>query len=373
MAGLASIVCGQSPAPGIASAFVTPAAGTAPPAAFGILGWGWIPLTFAALMVSLLILALLYIFSNFLRNQQLSTWTKFELFQVIGTAALFAFTGILVTGMCTFDMSFLDPVHWHGMNMYDIVDSYFAQLQQIGGLIFVYLMWIIKMINLLAKITWLSNPLGLGMQDSPLESLGQINSIFFFVVGGFFTSLLMVILQMKILNYLAYAVMYYLFPFGVFFRAFEPTRKFGGTLMGLSLSLFLFYPVILVINAYIMNAPLNGNPANGQPGLVADVASMAGGAENNVQNMPGPSSADNIVNEHPDPNAIDQNTGLSTGETIAAGVANGATSLLKPVMFYVVAAVVLPVINFIVLVEITRSMTHIMGEEIDVSNLTRMI
>ena len=408
----------------------------APPTFFGILGWNWISLTMLALLVSLLMLALANIFANFLRNQQLIVWTKFELFQVIGTAAIFAFMGIIVVGMCTFDMSFLgtnmSPNPYidqagKGMNMYEIVDGYFAQLQTIGGLIFAYLMWIIKIINLLAKITWLSNPLGLGMQDSPLESLGQINSIFFFVVGGFFTSLLMMALQMKILNYMSYAIIFYLFPFGIFFRAFEPTRKFGGTLIGLSISFFLFYPILLVFNAFIMNAPLeavktdmedaalaasahvdNGDMPDGENVLkeymfnsTADAGAfaIALGAynqregtdmhlvldEGQMMELQAPNAKIVVEASNPDtPVQIENEGGLlkaymdaqptpKDGENIAAGISNGAVFLLKPVMFYVVAAVILPIINFIVLVEITRTFTHMFGEEIDVSNLTRMI
>ena len=36
-------------------------------------------------------------------------------------------------------------------------------------------------------------------------------------------------------------------------------------------------------------------------------------------------------------------------------------------------SILLPVINFIVLVEITRGNTAFLGDEIDVSNLTRLI
>jgi hypothetical protein len=42
-------------------------------------------------------------------------------------------------------------------------------------------------------------------------------------------------------------------------------------------------------------------------------------------------------------------------------------------MLYFIAAVVLPVINFAVLAEVARALTHLLGEEIDISNLTRMI
>ena len=55
------------------------------------------------------------------------------------------------------------------------------------------------------------------------------------------------------------------------------------------------------------------------------------------------------------------------------GITGGFLFLIKPLMLYVIAAVVLPVINFIVLVEITRGATSFLGDEIDVSNLTRLI
>lgn len=350
---------------------------------FGILGQSWVGLTLLALLVSLLILALLYVFANFLRNPQLLTWTKFELFQVIGTAAIFAFIGVIVFGMCNFNMSFLDsspgshyidPSTGQGLNMYQIVDNYFTYLEQMGGLIFLYLMYIVKFINLLAKITWLSNPLGLGMSDSPLESLGQINSILFFVVGGFFTSLLLLSLQMKILNFLAIATLTYFFPFGIFFRAFEPTRKFGGMLIGISLSFFLFYPIMIVVNDYIMYAPINGDATQGLAGVMPQLQGVVSTANGNTY-LPSSSNQGGVVDNNPNniPTPAQPNNVNNPGPSLAEGIVNGAIFVLKPVMFFMVAAVILPAINFIVLIEITRSLTKVFGEEVDISNLTRMI
>lgn len=359
--GMYEIVCGPI-IPGALQTF---------PSYFGVLGFGWIGLTMAAMLVSLLILALVYVFANFLRNQPLMTWTKFELFQVIGTAVIFAFTAMLVIGMCSFDVSFLAPDRYGGMNMFEIVDNYLASLQKVGGLIFLYLMYVVKLINLLAKITWLSNPLSMGMQDSPLESLGQINSIFFFVVGGFFTSLLLLVLQMKVVNYMAYASLYFLFPFGIFFRAFEPTRKFGGTLIGLCITFLLFYPMMLVFNDFIMYAPIEGDGVN--PGISGDLTAALGNANDYISTDA--MNPEGFPNEEPSLDFSDYASGGTPTdvEAISEGVSNGAIFILKPVMFYMIAAVLLPVINFIVLVEVARSFTHLLGEEVDVSNLTRMI
>ena len=345
------------------------------PTSFGPMGMSWMMLTLMAVMVSLLIMTLVYMFANLLRNQGLITWTKFELFQVLASVVLFLAVWVMMLGACNWDMDFLNA-RYTGMNMYDIVENYFNTLKVMGYYLFACLMYVVKMINLLAKVTWLSNPLGLGMQDTPLESMGQINSIFFFVVGGFFTSMILLWLQMRMMDYMAYAAIFYLMPFGVFFRAFEPTRKFGGTLMGIAITFLLFYPMTIVFNDFIISQSINEEMTNDVPGmgLASTMSNIDGsltpeGDSSVIVAKQLPSDYTQIRNEQPQ-------TGDNSFENIAgigASITNGTFLLLRPIMIYVIAAVFLPVINFIVLVEIARALTHLMGEEVDVSNLTRMI
>ena len=352
---------------------------TGTPQSFGILGTGWLPLTGLALASSLLILVLVNIFASFLRNTQLAAWCKFELFQIFGTAviALLAITAI-VGGMCSFDMSFLDSSadsHYKNCapnplmegspttcNMYEIVDKYLGELENVGEMLFYYLMWVVKMINFLSKITWESRPMGFGSSDTPLDSLSQINSLFFYMIGGFVTSFLLLQLQMRILDYMSIAVLYYLFPFGIFFRAFEPTRGFGGTLIGLSLSFFLFYPIIIVFNDYMMHRSISDTSNS------ASVMSELGFAvdDANTKAKEGKTGTDANAVLAQDPSLLDR-------DAIANDITGNIMFLLKPLALYFIAAVVLPVINFIVLVEITRGITATFGEEVDVSNLTRLI
>ena len=350
------------------------ASATVFPHAFGILGLSWLELTALALISSLLMLVLINILASFLRNQQLAAWSKFELFQIFGTATIVMLTVVaIVFGMCQFDMSILDnsatshyldhtdPAHPKGFNMYQIIDNYFRDIEKLGYLLFGYLVWVVKMINFLGSINWTSHPLGIGAADSPLSSLSQINSLFFYMVGGFITSFVLMQLQMRMLDYLSYACLYYLFPFGIFFRAFEPTRAFGGTLVGLSIALFLFYPIIMVFNDYLVTrtnltgavtAQLEGATADAE-NIAKDPSKMynAQDATNNMAALAAPGVQDGLV----------------------SGISGTILFLFRPLMIYMFAAVVLPVINFIVLVEITRGITKLFGEEVDVSNLTRLI
>ena len=329
------------------------------PKVFGILGGSWIELTGLALLCSFFILVLVNMVANFLRNQQLLAWSKFELFQMLGTVVLVIFSIAWVTGMCSFDISFLNQQRYHGMTMDKAINNYFNEMEGVGELLFAYLLFVIKQINFIAKAMWASNPLGVGSTDSPLESLAQINSLFFFMMSGYVTSFLLLQLQMRMLDYMAIASIFYLYPFGIFFRAFEPTRAFGGTLIGIAIAMFLFYPIILVFNDYLISRDVEFISGELNYGLhQANDKSDPG----NYQ-LPANGDLDTVqkLNE----------TGMRTG--LVENTAGGVMFLLKPIMVYFIAAVVLPIINFIVLVEITRGLTHFLGEEVDVSNLTRLI
>lgn len=332
------------------------------PGVFGILGGSWLNLTLLALLSSLLILIIVYLFGSFLRNQQLLTWTKFELFQVFGTAVILIFSIAWIVGICKFDMGFLSNpaanIDYTGKTMYQIVDEYFGRLETIGLVLFGYMMYIAKIIAFLQKVTYFSNPLGLGMVDNPLDSLGQINSVIFFAVSGFVTSYLLLGLQMRIMEFMAMAITHYLFPFGIFFRAFEPTRGFGGALIGISLAFLLFYPVAIVFNDYIMRSTADQ--------VEAELAGAVdkGKAAVNENNLPSEDAMRDNIADFADPGKFGDMMG---------GIGSGTVFIIKPLTFYVIAAIILPVLNFIILVEITKGLTKIMGEELDVSNLTRLI
>ncbi|MEM4554612.1 MAG: hypothetical protein QXT25_02070 [Candidatus Anstonellaceae archaeon] len=343
------------------------AAGSQPvvPATFGVLGDSWLSLTFTALFASLFILVLIYIFSQFLRNQVLIAWTKFELFQIFGTAAVVIFSIIWIHGFCTFDMSFLDSSRYpQGMTMEKIIERYFGDVQEIGYLIFSYMLFVAKYVNLITNVTWPSNPLGVGSVDSPLQSFSQINSLMFLLMSGYVTSFLLLQFQMRMVEYLAIAGLYFLYPFGIFFRAFEPTRPFGGTLIGLTIAMFFFYPVMLVFNDYLIWHKVMETKRS----VDAEIGKADQKADPNNYQLP-------RGNQLPDPTKLDPTDPAteSARNSLAENVTSGFLFLVQPIIVYLSAAVVLPVINFIVLVEITRGLTHFLGEEIDVTNLTRMI
>jgi len=338
------------------------------PASFGALGNNWLALSALAILVSLFLLALTYMVAIIISHKQLTVWTRFELFQIFATAVVFILSIAAVAGMCTFDMSILSSHYKDAtaeggfMNMYTIADSYFTNLKNLGFVMFFYMNYMVGIFNTLARVQWNSSPLGVGSSESPLDSIGQINNVFFFIVSGFVISFMLILMQMKMVEYMAWATLFYLFPFGLFFRSFEPTRTFGGTLVGVAIVFFLFYPVMIVFNDYMLYFDLH-DPA----GTAHLMKSESDRLDALVKSNPQPIDQQKLNSALPemgDPDAQAQ---------LASGIVGTTLFLFKPVILYFIGAVVLPVIDFIVLVEIARALTRFLGEEIDLSNLTRLI
>jgi len=242
------------------------------------------------------------------------------------------------------------------MNMFEVVDDYFAGLEKLAYILLSYMMVFGTWVSLLTNITWASSPMSVGSTETPLQSFGQLNNILFMLVSGFSLSFMLVQMQQKMVEYIAMAVLYYMMPFGVFFRAFEPTRQFGGTLIGLSIALLFFYPLMLSLNDYVVYEPVKSATTD----LTTQLSNINSGSS------AAPTGAQVIADLPKLSNPTDRNELIS-------GVTGTTFFLLKPLMVYLFAAVILPVINFIVLVETTRALTKTFGEEIDVSNLTRLI
>ena len=66
-------------------------------------------------------------------------------------------------------------------------------------------------------------------------------------------------------------------------------------------------------------------------------------------------------------------TGLEYPDATTLFATTSSISDNQVVFTYIVAAVILPIINFMVYIEVARQMTAFLGTQMDLSNLTRMI
>ncbi len=353
----------------------------------------WMPLAGAALFVSVVILVFLYMFGVLTRNQNAMTFVKFELYECLATFVILMIVISWVTMTCSLNVSsFLvfnpaatapvDPfsgvIHSHvpQMDIFSAGEKYFEQVSStMSGWMqtnYLFAIWLDEA----ASITPYTRPLGVGMVAAPLAGLAAPLKQ---VVYNIFTALSVAYIinygQLHVFVFSIVAFIKFYFPIGIFLRAFTPTRRIGGTLLGIGLG-FLFIMPLLTILSYIMFV--------GQ-GAVLSLFNNA--IEEymfrniNVQALIG----------HIASSFFDVGVGTILGGFIAGkwgallGFIIGFGGLPGSVLtgaFLIPSATIgtafligfiVPVLNTLVLVHAIKSLAQALGEEVDITSLTRMI
>jgi hypothetical protein len=181
--------------------------------------------------------------------------------------------------------------------------------------------------------------------------------------------------QLLLLDFATFAMIKYYLPLGILLRCFAPTRRIGGTLIGLVLGLVLVFPSLIVVNGIFVNSFFETTNPFGlnEPfeflgtiltaGMGSMWSEMWGSFSGSLGNSYGgftPLSLFQI------PIGI-----LSTFIGLFAGFyaflfiwAAGQAFLIG--LFF-------PALNTLLLVTTIRYLSKAFGEELDVTNLTRMI
>jgi len=137
------------------------------------------------------------------------------------------------------------------------------------------------------------------------------------------------------LRYITSGLMLAFLPFGLVLRSLSFTRPLGSTLIAIVLSLYFFYPFMLMLNSIIFPA-VAGSPPDLSP--YTPEASLGG---------------------------MDRIFSPGNGPELRTMVQWAAYSFF--------GAIFLPAINFLVIVALARESGRILGEEIDISRLSQMV
>ncbi|MFH0927354.1 MAG: hypothetical protein V1822_02130 [Candidatus Micrarchaeota archaeon] len=393
------------------------------------LGGDWLALVFLGLLGMVFLLSLIYMAAQIFRFPKMEAWARFELFQVLATAVI----AIMVAGslywMCHFDVTFMyGPNGGASQKLieeskadcgmagadeftpYCAAQGFLGKLETRGRDMAQILIAINYVLSYMFSVIWNSSPMGIGFAVEPLAGFNQIMNVFLVAVSGFVLSYLTVLVQMRVLDYFLIAIPFYFLPLGLLLRTFAPTREFGGAVVGFSVASLFFYPMLLVLNDAAIFAPFDafvnnsGVLANSfysgdesayakYTGSMADVSQSIMG--NGIQPLEGGQQMDENFGIY---DGVDR-SGLPVedggGRDISQvskfftepdpdtqnSIIGGRTWELSETIFwpyqlifvYSIAAVVLPIINFVVYIEIARELTHLFGVQMDLTNLTRLI
>lgn len=324
-----------------------------------IFGMDWQLLVFVGLFITVACLGVLYMAGTFMRNAKLVAWTQSELFQVAVTAVLATFIIAWVAGTCNFPANIISGAASDAnKNVYVVADDYLdwgiVQGYKAFGLITAANFGF----GLVSGFYFAFDPLGVGSRLSPMGAFSQMSNIMFVMMSTFMVSFLVFSTQKLIIDYLVLAMLYFFLPLGLLMRSLSPTREFGGAMVGLALGLLIFYPLLIVFNKVLIQNQMEESFRQMENSISwSGLGSMVEGAWNAM-------------------------TGMFTGGF--SGFISGMLDvILVPIslifvaaragVYFFLIAVVLPIFDFILLIAIVRQLSKALGDEVDVTNLTRMI
>lgn len=350
-------------------------------------------LTIYALITSVVILALFYIYGTLFRNSQFNAFVKFEFFEVLMSGVISIFLIMLLANMCSFKVGYLFPSSAHsGQLIWEDTLQYFLGAKDfiLGWLSANF--FIASAADQMASTTIYAKPLGMGVVTSPMAGLGgPIKQILYQILNALSISMVIVQAQILVLLFMFYGYVKYYFPIGILLRSFTPTRRFGGSIIAIGIGFLIIFPLLTVINFEMVDDMLTSTDKNiwdavtsqdsksliYQTGALQDASKLTGGTKDIFFKSDGVIDGDQTTY-----GKAGENSGLLD---IVYSVFQSSSKIpgwimlqllkvpFEAVTMAFVAAFLLPAINLIILAQAIKSLSKILGEEVDISILTRLI
>ncbi len=330
----------------------------------GIFAYGgsaWIGTSLVALAATAAIISFLYLLASIFQNQQALAALKMDVYEFAVTIAIFVVLFMMLEGMCSVKTGWVFPdagqktfgtgtfTSWADKSIYYSATNYLMDFAD-------YSLWIMNMqyavymgVDWLTTMEITSVPMGLGATLKPTSGLGAVikpvlNNAFSAETIGVITAEA----QAYVMDFGTYGMLKYFLPLGLVLRSFIPTRRIGGTLIALTCVFLFIYPLLVIPTYMVVNDSLLGT---------IDYLKGADSA-----GVFGATSAFNIFLEFYLKYLWGPNFLLTYSLMMMPAIAK---------IFF--GGVFMPLFNTIILVTFARYLSKTLGEEIDITNLTRMI
>lgn len=339
----------------------------------------WLGLAGLALITSAMMLVVLYLLATLFRSQNTVTFVKVEFFEIFATLVILAFIGIIGTSVCAVKVGWFFPhslnqdktLYATSMDYFDTVQNKFETWMHMQYLINLY-------VDQMASATPYSRPLGVGLVATPLAGFASpIKSFLYNAFTGMAIAYIINEAQRYVLIFATFGFLKWYLPIGIFLRSFTPTRRIGGTLIALSLNFIFFLPLLTTLTAESM---LGVDPVTGDAyGVIAGIDEM-------VFRLWNTSDIGGDIGKFFESlflPKVDFDDYISGGFlTILGGWMNKAIGkVIGTVLFIPLSTIgmafalgyLVPALNVLMFVQTTKFFSRMLGEEIDVTTLTRMI
>ncbi|MFP3949567.1 MAG: hypothetical protein ACLFUZ_00525 [Candidatus Micrarchaeia archaeon] len=326
----------------------------------------WQALAVVAMAASAALLGLLYAINRFFGNEAGEAAVKIELFELFTTVFIVVVVFALLNSVCGYDASSLviAPSGFEqGINIFDgaaqVLDEFSTKLVIIASLLHT----IYIPLDFTTSTTLSQHPLGMGTAFQPTGGFGAIMKpplvqSFQMVAVAF----IIIRAQLLVLDFVTFAFLKYYLPIGIILRSFTPTRRIGGTIIGLTLGMVIVYPLLIILNGFMLDG-LDILDTSNLPQYFGALLSAA------FEPLRNSTDALSLY----EPLSI-----LRFGKLVVTGFFGGIVSIYYGLLMRTAAVAFLvglffPAFNTLLLVTTIRYLTKTLGEEIDITNLTRLI
>jgi len=297
------------------------------------------------------------------------------------------------------------PEQFNDMNMYDASFEYIESVDaRLMGWMTATQIFALYM-DQLASTTIYAKPLSMGLVTSPgAGAAGPIKNMLYQMNNAMAVAFIVNHAQISLLEFAMYGFVTFFFPIGIILRSFTPTRRLGGSLIGIGLGFLLIYPLLTVTSAYIMFKPTESldvsiwsnfqDPIENMEGMYSgDMTELKNWMKTTIgkpDEMTTPEGNVKLGSGFSESNPV-TTLGSETSSltdsvwSIFSTTESGVSGFLKGLMYDAlmipmsalsmgfIMAMVLPAINILILVQAIKSMSKVLGDEIDITVLTRLI
>jgi hypothetical protein len=332
---------------------------------FGTFMSSWAIICYITILISLGILISIFLICRFLKIEKGELWAKLELVQIISTVLII----VLIVGFSEFILCTLTPKMLFGdmpgsgdQPMIIEAETYVTKLVHHNIRSFTSLAFIGTLREFFGNLQFGGDIINIEAKITPLKGLNSFDNSFEIIQMGLITVLITSMTQLMLFAYVTQGMFNVFLPVGILLRCFEPSRKFGGTLIGLTIALGIFWPLMLVVN----NIALEGI------GLFEIVDNLYMYVNNQLIDYPIISVAFNNPRD-----LLSVTNLISINVDLLSPLYTFYTALYtatwKILMINVLGSLFLPLLNFAIIAASMRELSRFFGEQIDLSNLTRMI
>jgi hypothetical protein len=284
--------------------------------------------------------AVVYLLSGLLNHRGLIVWSKNQLYESLATVVLAVFAVSIMGFACSIDVGFIGAdCGGTGCSAIASAQYYLEQFRDTMSTGF-YTMMVANMLF----AAWASTKIAMVVGGlGPIISYGagfatvsqQLSTVLILTA----TAQLITMSELVLLQ--IFAKMFGLFIIaGIVLRSFGITRGLGGALIAISLGFYLVYPLSIVLFYSMLGGDLHAN--------VEEMRAVTIPSENPTSQQGAGASALDFIYEFTE-------------------------SFWAFIAYLVIGAVFVPFVVFVIAVSFIKGLSQILGEEVDVGNLTRLV